>query len=76
MGSADDGHAPLLQGFGDFRNGGAKLPLPVLAAAVAVAVPLLAQPANRLASMHTAIRAAEILWIAFIFAFSPYFFLP
>lgn len=32
MGSADDGHAPLLQGFGDFRNGGAKLPLPVLAA--------------------------------------------
>ena len=35
MGSADDGHAPLLQGFGDFRNGGAKLPLPVPAAVAA-----------------------------------------
>lgn len=35
MGSADDGHAPLLQDFGDFRNGGAKLPLPVLAAVAA-----------------------------------------
>ena len=32
MSASDDGHAPLPQCFGEFRNGGAELPLAVLAA--------------------------------------------